>query len=115
MKLNADDPFCQRAAQLARKSTLLQQHGCVIVKDNRIVSEGHNHYTQFPMAHAFSIHSEIDALSKIKRRGRKYLEACTLIVVRIAKNNNEMKMSMPCAHCMRALNQCGIGRVLYSS
>jgi deoxycytidylate deaminase len=104
-----------RASQVARKSTMLHRHGAIIVHDGEIVAEGYNHLALY-MEHAYSIHAEVDALTKIKTRGKKFLEECTLIVVRIGtdKMNNPFKDSKPCESCQRAIKNYGIRRVFYS-
>lgn len=104
-----------RATQLARKSTMLHRHGAIIVHDGEIVSEGYNRKTHY-MEHAFSIHAEVDAISKIKNKGKKYLEECTLVVVRVGTDNMmwPLKDSKPCEACQRAIKNHHIRKVFYS-
>jgi len=108
----------ERARQVAKKSTMLQQHGCVIVnKDGFIEAEGYNHHVNF-MSHRFSMHSEMDALLKVKQKGRKFLETCTLVVVRIHRQDPDehpLKLSKPCEHCTKEIKECGIGKIFYSA
>jgi len=108
--------FLKRAMNLALKSTCHnQRHGCVIVKDNEIISEGFNHI-QVHLCHKFSIHAEVDAISKMKRN-KKFMSTCDLYVVRVGKESmgNPLKYSKPCPDCIRAIEKCGIRRVYYSS
>lgn len=111
-----DPDVFDRAAQVAQKSTMLHRHGAIIVRDGEIVSEGYNHHIHY-MEHAFSIHAEVDALSKIKHKGRKFLDECTLIVVRIGTKGMgyPLKDSKPCENCQRAIKNHGIRRVFYSA
>lgn len=108
--------FLKRAMNLALKSTCQnQRHGCVIVKDNEIVSEGYNH-THTHLYHKFSIHAEVDAISKMKHN-KKYMSQCDLYVVRIGTDNmgNPLKYSKPCKDCIKAIEKSGIRKVYYSS
>lgn len=108
--------FLDRALQLARKSTChSQRHGCVIVRGDDIVAEGYNH-TDVHLYHKFSIHAEVDALSKVKR-DRKYLSKCDLYVVRIGTDRmgNPLKYSKPCHDCSKAIQKSGIRNIYYSS
>lgn len=108
--------FMNRAFNLARKShCFTHRHGCVIVKDDEIVSEGFNH-TDVHLYHKLSIHAEVDAISKLKKN-RKYLSQCDLYVVRIGRDSmgNPLKYSKPCPDCIKAIQKSGIRRVYYSS
>lgn len=108
--------FLKRAINLALKSTCqTHRHGCVIVKDDEILSEGYNH-TQLHLYHKFSIHAEVDAISKLKHN-KKLLSACDLYVVRIGTDSmgNPLKYSKPCPACIKAIHKAGIRRVYYSS
>lgn len=108
--------FLKRAMNLALKSPCHQQrHGCVIVRDNEIISEGYNH-THTHMYHKFSIHAEVDAISKLKHN-RRLMASCDLYVVRVGRDSmgNPLKYSKPCPDCIKAIQKCGIKRVYYSS
>jgi deoxycytidylate deaminase len=107
--------FVMRATQLALKSPSTDhRHGCVIVKDGRIVSEGYNHkWTHF--RHAYSIHAEVHALSRLKKK-RHVMPSCEMYVVRIGSDRmgNPLKFSKPCPDCTRAIEKAGIRRIYYS-
>jgi deoxycytidylate deaminase len=108
--------FLKRATNLALKSPCQNhRHGCVIVKDDEILSEGYNH-TQTHLYHKFSIHAEVDAISKLKHN-KKLLSSCDLYVVRIGRDSmgNPLKYSKPCQDCIKAIHKAGIRRVYYSS
>lgn len=108
--------YLKRAMNLALKSTCFsQRHGCVIVKDDEIISEGYNH-TSVHLYHKYSIHAEVDAISKLKRN-KKFMSNCDLYVVRVGRDSmgNPMKYSKPCEDCIKAIQKSGIRKVYYSS
>ncbi len=105
--------FFQRAAVNATYSPIKNhRHGCVIVKNGEIISEGYNTYADH-MEHKFSIHAEISALYRL---GKKVTEGCELYVVRIGtdKMGNPLKYSRPCVDCAKAIIKAGIKKVYYS-
>jgi deoxycytidylate deaminase len=109
--------FLERASQLAMKSLMTQKHGCVIVNNNSIVSEGFNHYI-IDMCHKYSIHAEVDALNKFKKS--RYISDKTrleMYVVRIGpkKYDHCLKYSKPCNFCQKAIIKHGINKVYYST
>lgn len=109
--------FLRRAMNLAHKSTCENQHhGCVIVRNDEIVSEGFNYKKEF-FNHRFSIHAEVAALSKLPKKNKKFMSTCDLYVVRIGTDNmgNPLKYSKPCSECMQAIIKAGIRKVYYSS
>lgn len=108
--------FCDYAAQLARKSMMQHQHGCVIVHNKQVVSEGTNESFEH-FNHQFSMHAEVTALNKIKHKDRRFLSQCTMYVVRIGppSSNETFKLSKPCLHCMKTIVEMGIGKVYYTT
>jgi len=115
LKMSQHDMFVRRAAANALKSPLKQhRHGCVIVKDDEIISEGYNH-NFVHLYHKHSIHAEVDALSKTKHN-RKFLSQCDMYVVRIgtASMGYPLKLSKPCCDCTKAIQKSGLRRVFYS-
>ena len=108
--------YLNRAMNLALKSTCYnQRHGCVIVKDDEIISEGYNH-TSVHLYHKFSVHAEVDALTKLKRN-KKFMANCDLYVVRVGRDSmgNPLKYSRPCQDCIKAIQKSGVRKVYYSS
>ena len=88
-----------RAKEVARKSTMLHQHGCVIVHRNKVISTGHN--KQLPGSFSRSIHAEMDALSKLKDTS---FVKCAMIVVRLSPCGQfGTKLSRPCRRCTNCL------------
>jgi len=109
----------QKAINEAKKSVMNHRHGCVIVKDGEIVATGYNRMMDFMSHTVLSIHAECDAIRKIKSKGKKYMEQCSLVVVRIGhpdtNNRPTLKNSKPCEACTKEINKCGIVRVFYSA
>lgn len=121
MKPSNCDKFYKKAMYIARKSTMRQQHGCVIVYNNKeIVAEGYNHTRNNTMENIYSIHAEMEAIKKLKQVMRKkdkhYINRCKLYVVRIGKGITDamLKQSSPCPHCAKAIDSIGIPRVCFS-
>jgi deoxycytidylate deaminase len=109
------DDLLERVTCLAKKSGMTHKHGAIIIKNNEIVAEGINHMSPF-FVHNYSIHAEIDALFKLKGKHKKFLEECTLLVVRIGPPSSDyaFKLSKPCKTCESAILKSGIKRVYYS-
>jgi deoxycytidylate deaminase len=110
------DYFMRRAANIAFKSTSeAHKHGCVIVKDGDVISEGYNH-KKIHLYHKCSIHAEIDALHKCRKK-KQILENCEMYVVRIgpAFLGHPLKYSKPCPDCCKAIEKAKIKKVYYST
>lgn len=107
--------FLSKAAEVARRSSMNHRHGCVIVKNGEIISEGFNN-TEINMYHVNSIHAEVNCLSKLKRNP-KVLQDCDMYVVRIGteKMGCPFKYSKPCPDCTKVILKSGIKRIYYST
>lgn len=108
--------YLRRAAQIAQKSNVKShKHGCVITRDGEIISEGYNYHTK-NMEHGFTIHSEVSALLKLKKK-KSTVEDAELYVVRIgaASHGFPTKLSKPCYNCEKAILKAGIKKVYYST
>ncbi len=121
MKPMQCDKFYEKAMYIARKSTMRQQHGCVIVYNNKeIVAEGYNHTRNNNMENIFSIHAEMQAIKQfrhiLRKKEKSYISRCKLYVVRIGSGVTDanLKQSSPCPHCAKAISSVGIPRVCYS-
>ena len=113
-KTNAQN-FIEYAVSVAKKSTMVQKHGCVIVLKNKIISVGFN-YSIIPCK--FSIHAEQDAINKAKKKiSPTELKKCKLYVVRIGQDSmeNPLKYSKPCPNCSLSIHNVGIKSVFYST
>jgi deoxycytidylate deaminase len=106
--------FLDRAARAAMKSTMTHKHGAIIVKNDDIIAEGHNHHF-IHMCHKFSIHAEVDAMRKAKKIHNLY--ECELYVVRIGPRSFDhcLKYSKPCCDCQKAILKHGIKKAYYST
>ena len=107
--------FIENAVNVAKKSSMLHKHGCVVVYKNKIISVGHNHCI---VACSFSIHAEMDAINKAKKiLSRVDMQRCTLFVVRIGQDSmdNPLKYSKPCPTCSRSIVDIGIKKTYYST
>lgn len=104
--------FMDAAVALARKSHLLQKHGCVIVYKNSIISSAVN--TEH--CGSCSAHAEINAINKIKHR-RKIMSLCKMYVARVGTPSMGYctKYSRPCEECSKRIAACGIGKVYYTT
>lgn len=108
--------FLMCASKLAMKSCMTHKHGCVIVVGDEIIATGFNHHFTH-MSHKFSLHAEMHAIHKMKRKYKHLLSDCELYVVRIAgsKMDNCLKYSKPCPDCSNEIKKCGIRKVYYST
>ena len=66
-----DLKYINEASMVARNSPCYNQHGCVIVKNGKIVSHGYNHYNVSSNSlSSITTHAEVDALTKYMRLNR---------------------------------------------
>lgn len=110
------EQYCEFAANIAKKSMMQHQHGCVIVRGKQVIAEGINESFEH-FNHQFSMHAEVNALNKIKQKDKRFLSQCTMYIVRIGppSKSGMYKMSKPCLNCMKSIMDMGIGRVYYST
>ena len=115
MSMQVHDDIFDKAIAEAKKSTMLHKHGTVITRNGEIVATGHNRVQDF-MSHAFSLHSECDALMKLRGKPRRFMEECWMVVVRIGPQSTgyQYKLSKPCPKCSREIEKSGIKKVFYS-
>jgi deoxycytidylate deaminase len=91
------------------------KHGCVIVKDNQIVSRGYNDKRIEPKLRKYGYtylyhHSESYAVIKAERIN---LENSTAFVVR--KTPTKLGNSKPCICCVSLMREAGVKDVFYSN
>ena len=104
------------AAAEAKKSSMTQKHGCVVIHKHKVVASGHN-YQVDPFS-LRSVHAEVNALIKAKKiLNRSELKQAKLIVVRIGAESmgNHLKYSKPCKVCQSFIDKLGIQLVYYST
>ena len=107
--------YIDKAAEIAKYSTMQQKHGAVIVHKNKIVGCGFN-YMNNHLNDNHSIHAEVAAICQVFKN-KEILEECDIYVVRIAsaKFDNCLKMSKPCEKCTSFINKYNIRRTYYST
>lgn len=113
--------FLEYAALYALKSPLKWKYAAIIVKKNKIISIGYNHYTLTPFSGLYSTHAEIDALNNCKNK--KDLSGAVMYVVHVNMNllNNPSTYlsAAPCFDCEVKLCKCmkkfGLTTVYYST
>lgn len=110
-----DNPY-DRVYAVAQMSTMIFKHGAVIfsIKTGQIVAEGYNHTANY-MSHLWSVHAEVDAISKIPQGLRKQVfKDCVMLVVRISGKDSHYCLSAPCENCRKEIEKAGIKRTFYS-
>jgi len=101
------------AAKIASKSPVYtHKHGAIIVYKDKIISSGYNYYIK-----DFSMHAEVSAISKIKRKYKSILNECDIYVVRIGPKSldNPLKYSRPCPNCQYTIIKNNIKNAYYST
>jgi len=99
------------AKKEAYKSNLTNKHGCIIVKNGKIISQGHNTYYDL-FTNIKSIHAEVMALNKIKFI--KDLSDCYMYVVRVCTVTDNLLFSKPCDKCRPIIDKTNINKIYYS-
>lgn len=102
--------YINEARNLAKKSVMVKQHGCVLVHNNQIVGKGYNKPAP-ELKIQRSIHAEVAAICDAKRNMTS-LKQCSLYVVRVS--NGELARSLPCKHCEKFINKHNIPIVFFS-
>lgn len=106
--------YVEYATFVAKKSPMVQKHGCVIVHKGKIVATGFNRPLQ---PFGYSVHAEADAVMKAKKlMSVADLKHCSLYVVRIGTDamNYPLKYSKPCVSCSNMIAKAKIDKVFYS-
>ena len=104
--------YLQMAANVAMRSRMNHQHGCVLVYKKEIIAMGHNYYHG-----TASIHAEIAAIQSVPHKYKPVLSKCQMYVVRIAPDRfqNALKYSKPCHCCQNYIAKKCIKNVYYST
>ena len=88
------------------KSDLFNKHSAAIIHNFKILSHGYN----FRLKNS-SIHAEIDAFIKFQKKNHVF--GLDIIVIRF--ENNNLKYSRPCNHCIDFLRRKGFRKIYYSN
>ena len=102
--MKSDIKFMRQALVEARKAELIDEVpiGCVIVKDDKVISRGFNHRENKQMVIS---HAEIEAINKAnKKLGAWRLEECDIYIT-----------IEPCIMCAGAIIQSRFKRVIYGA
>lgn len=110
------DRLIEIAVKNAEKSIYKQRIGCVLVKGNKIISQGHNQLRYSSkntdnVKWLESLHAERHCLNKV---GREKAKGTTLIVVRILKDGS-FALAKPCSQCMWLISELKVKKVVYST
>ena len=109
-----EERYLERAVGVALTSTQKYRHGCIIVKNGKVVSVATNdrrnnpNICSFPKAEA-GIHAEQWAIKK----SNTDLRGATLFVARVGRSGNPL-LSKPCPACQKAIDSAGIKKVFYT-
>lgn len=93
------------------------KHGCVIVRDNELISKGYNRRQFNPILKKYGykwawLHAESDAIIRALR-GRRNLKDASVLVIR--KGKTKLCNSKPCNNCLAMMMEVGIKEVFYSN
>jgi deoxycytidylate deaminase len=107
--------FFDKAAEVAKYSTMQQKHGAVVIYKNKVIACGFN-YMVSHLNDNNSIHAEVAAISQVFKN-KNILSECDIYVVRIAPMiyNNCLKMSKPCEKCTKFIKKYNVRCTYYST
>ena len=107
--------FFDKAAEVAKYSTMQQKHGAVVIYKNKVIACGFN-YMVSHLNDNNSIHAEVAAISQVFKN-KNILSECDIYVVRIApmRYNNCLKMSKPCEKCTKFIKKYNVRCTYYST
>lgn len=113
----------------AEAMSLLSDHrtklGCVVVKNHKIISSGHNSWTKthpfqakidkkfFGCECAGKLHAETDALLPLIKNGIDLTDASIYVIRKM--NDGSNGMARPCPRCMSIIKKCGIKNINYTT
>jgi tRNA(Arg) A34 adenosine deaminase TadA len=103
--------YINYAINEAKKSELTNKHGCIIVRNGVIISQGHNVISS-TLTEYKSVHAEIMALNKIKCL--RNFTNCEMYVVRLSESTGELMFSKPCILCTPIISRYKIPKIYYS-
>jgi len=126
------DTLKNKIIEVALKSDQNHNHGALLVKNNKIISKGHNsHRGVLKKQVCCSIHAEQMALLcyygphlmyDIRRgwyinKSLKFKKKLDIIIARVGKKDNMLcfKDSYPCEKCLNMMRDIGIKNCIYST
>ena len=104
--------FLEEAQKIAYRSTHRKHMtGCVIVNEDKIISNGWSHRGIWNRDKLYSTHAEIHALVRAQ-----YKPSATMIyIVTVARKSGKTTNATPCFSCATALIAAGIDYAIYST
>jgi tRNA(Arg) A34 adenosine deaminase TadA len=106
--------FIEMARSYARRSIFGHKHGCVVVRNNKVVALACN----VPcVAHddTVSFHAEATAIKYARNVIKKEkLTDCEIYIVRIGSDEKTLKNSKPCMNCQREILKAGIRKCYFT-
>ncbi len=114
-RLNWDEYFKETALLISRRSPCERLHvGCVLVKNNRIISAGYNGF--LPGAHHISIITEVNKHTHEQATVHAEQNAIADCANRGVSTNNAIAYitHYPCINCFKSIAACGIKEIIYN-
>lgn len=105
------DKALEQAIVAAKKSSGAFRHGAAVYCGNTVISTGNNYPIDHPRL--YSMHAEMDALSKIPRRLKH--KKLHVVVVRLSSDGGGLRLSFPCRVCQKMLEKYNISTIYFSS
>lgn len=121
MPSTSDEKYAANAYEIAGKSDMAMQLGCIAVRCGKIIARGCNNYRTFSkdglIHNSCSCHAEIDVLRKCKKQNIQ--DKINLYVVRRSRSSRskfaDMYMeSSPCKNCYETMKQFSIKYIVFS-
>jgi deoxycytidylate deaminase len=108
-----NDYLIQELIKITNRSPLKRHMvGCILVSNNKIISNGWAHIGQYRLAEVNSMHSELHALGRGRHRNMK---GATAFVMARARKSGNITFGRPCLCCSIALKSAGVEKVFYST
>src|SRR5262245_2190977 len=102
----------EEAIKIAKRSPMLRyQTGCVLVKNNEIISNGWSHKGT-NLGSLYSMHAELHALARGRHLDLRGAEAW---IATISKKSGNLTSGKPCIRCIIALKSTGIENVYFTT
>jgi len=104
--------FLNEAKKIAERSSIRKHRtGVVFVRKNKIISNGWSHVPHYKLYGKRSLHAEMHALARGRRKNLSGAECWIVTLTRCGNSVN----SLPCLDCAIALYTAGIYRVYWPS
>ena len=109
-----DMKFITEAIQESEKSDVRMRHGCILVKNGKIIGRGHNYKSGSVDEDIFTRHAEIDAIHNANIANKKHKISFKNVVLYVIRYKSKFLNSEPCYHCLLKIKELQIKRVIYS-